>query len=188
MLGVRARLGPDHPGALTLLQAFAMASGRGLDPCILGRLHDLGLLVHPLLGCFQRLSALLPRTRLMPVGTHDLFTTIGGMERPMVSHALEAVFWSRTALSVSPWPRGGLSSLLDLVGSPGHHGLALSGLDHDQGPGVLWPRRLPWPTRDLGAILSGAHLGSRKAGEASRLVVLQQTQPAQALRGEGTSH
>src|SRR4051812_21446261 len=101
MLGVRELLCPDHQGALTLLQAFAMASGRGLDHFILVRLHDLGLLVHPLLGCFQRLSEFLPRTLLMPVGTHDLFTTIVGIERTMVNHALEAVFLSLTALSVS---------------------------------------------------------------------------------------
>src|SRR6266853_389622 len=141
MLGVRELLCPDHQGALTLLQAFAMASGRGLDHFILVRLHDLGLLVHPLLGCFQRLSEFLPRTLLMPVGSHDLFTTIVGIERTMVNHALEAVFLSLTALSVYPWPLGGLQSLLDLGGSPVHQGLALSGLDNDKVP-ALWYS--PW--------------------------------------------
>jgi hypothetical protein len=41
---------------------------------------------------------------LMPVGADDLLAAIVGMERPMVNHALEAVFLYLVTRSVPPWP------------------------------------------------------------------------------------
>src|SRR6266568_5396249 len=184
VLGVLPRLFHPHQGALTLLKAFALPLRRGLCHLVLVRLVRFALLVDPLLGHRQRLIELRACTLLMPVRPNDFFAARVRLERPRCKHALAAVFLYLTARSIHPWPLDRLHRLLDLGGSPVSQGLPRRRRDDAKVPRVLWPRHVPRPALDLGAILQGGDLGGRNAGEASMLVVIKHTQPAQALRVE----
>ena len=76
----------------------------GFGHLILFRFDCLSLLDDPLLSRRQRLLEVLSGALLMPVGADDLLAAIVGMERPMVNHALEAVFLYLVSRSVHPWP------------------------------------------------------------------------------------
>ena len=92
VLGVFAFLVQHCQGALTLLQAFAMPFGRGLDHLGLVRLDLLPLRLNAPLCRLQRLVEVLSYALLMPIRAENLFTAIVGIERPIVNHALEAIF------------------------------------------------------------------------------------------------
>src|SRR5712691_2866011 len=102
--GLLACLVQGQQGARALLQACAMAFGRGLGHLVLLGLEGLSLLVHPLVGCLKRRIALRLLALMMPVGTENLLTTIVDIACTMVDHVLEAVLLYLVALTVDPWP------------------------------------------------------------------------------------
>src|SRR5262249_23748153 len=154
VLRVFVRLVQPGQGALTLLQAFAMPFGGGLDHLGLLRLDLRTLLINALLGRLQRVVELLTYALLMPIRADNLFATIVGIEGAMVNHALKAVFLSLAALSVYLGPRGRRHGRLDSGRAPVHQGLTLNRLNKHKMPGIIGPGYLPWPTRDLCAILA----------------------------------
>src|SRR6266852_7637167 len=147
-----------------------MSFGRGLGHLVLLGLEGLRLLVHPLVGCLKRLIALRLLALMMPVGTENLLTTIVDIACTMVDHVLEAVLLSLVALTVDPWPLFRLQGVLNLRSAPIHQGLALSGLDDHQVPGIICAGLFPWPALDLCAILQGFHIGGFKALHTRMLV------------------
>src|SRR5215510_2613459 len=97
-----------------------MPSRLGFGHLILFRFNGLSLFGAPVLSRRQRLLELLSGALLMPVGADDLLAAIVGVERPMVNHALEAVFLYLVARAVHPWPLAHLYGVLDLWRCPVH--------------------------------------------------------------------
>jgi hypothetical protein len=151
--GLLACVFQGQQGARPLLQAVPMALGRGLGHLVLLGLEGLSLLVHPLGGGLQRLIEGHVLALRMPVGTENLLTTIVDIECPMVHHVREAVLLSLVSLTVDPWPCFRLQGVLPLRSAPIPQGLAGSGLDDHNGPGILFAGLLPWPALAPGAIL-----------------------------------
>src|SRR6266581_9261447 len=125
-----------------------MSFGRGLGHLVLLGLEGLSLLVHPLVGCLQRLIELHLLALMMPVGTDPLLTPIVAIECTMVDHVLEAGLLYLVARTVDPWPLFRLQGVLHLRSAPIHQGLALSGLDDYKVPGIIFAGRFPWPAID----------------------------------------
>src|SRR5262249_40324460 len=155
VLGVLQLRCQPRQGGLTLGETFAMSFRRGHGYLVLCRFDRLSLLVDPFLSRRQRRLEFLSGALLMPVGRDHLLAAIVGMERPMVNHALEAVFLYLVALPVHPGPLGHFQERLNLWRGPVHQGLALDGLDHDKVSGIIRLRLLPRPAINPRAIRKG---------------------------------
>src|SRR5262249_15881873 len=171
-----------------LRETFAMSFGRGLGYFGLLRLDRLGLRADPLLSRRQRLIELLSGALLMPVRSDNRLAPIVGIERPMVDHALEAVFLYLVALAVQSGPLKRCHSALDLRGTPVHQGLTLGGLDNHKVTGIIWAGHLPVAAIALGAVFQRPHLCGLKAVEAVMLVVIEHAEQTQTMGVESTGH
>ncbi len=114
----------------------------------------------------------------MPVGCDNLLATIVGIERPMVNHALEAVFLHLVARAVHPGPLGHFQDRLNLWRGPVHQGLALDGLDHDKVSGIIRLGLFPRPALDPRAIFKGVDLCGLKALQPLMLVIVEHAEQA----------
>src|SRR5215470_20274054 len=109
----------------------------------------------------------------MPVGGDNLLATIVGIERPMVNHALEAVFLHLVACAVHSGPFGHCQDRLNLWRGPVYQGLALDGLDDDKVSRIIRLRLFPRPAIDSRAIRKGVDLGGLKALQPLMLVIVE---------------